>query len=354
MNQPVTTRRAKARASRDRRHALHGDLRRSCGLLTGIDVEAIEDASVVATLDVVGAEPRPRHRCQARRARLLHGSRRRGSGWPRGHLDAARRGGRRRQHPEGNRDGAGGRARLRPGAPLASRWASGHRWTRPSVRQILDGRCRTRTRRPSEGCSRTRRQGSPCCCRCLPSAGSEPVAWSDDDETATAETEVIPVGLHTGPPGTRPGRGSGRSQRLRRIPEGASGAIVVRIEVFEGVVQCREARRVLKNYYPHDRSTPPWSCVGYRDELVQCIEGRGGAFRGTLDCRGTPERGLGCLPRFPSRRCRARARAAARAGRAGRARPPGPGSRGAARTQVLRSPPARAGQRLSRHPGRGG
>ena len=76
----------------------------------------------------------------------------------------------------------------------------------------------------------------------------------DDDESATAETEVITSDFGQDP---RPaGRCSGRPRRLRRLPEGP-GAMVVRIEVFRGVVRCREARRVLKNFYPHPISTPP-------------------------------------------------------------------------------------------------
>ena len=60
--------------------------------------------------------------------------------------------------------------------------------------------------------------------------------------------------------------------------------MVVRIEVFRGVVRCREARRVLKNFYPHGRSTPPWSCVDYGVEMVQCTQPEG-AFRGIVGCR---------------------------------------------------------------------
>jgi hypothetical protein len=60
--------------------------------------------------------------------------------------------------------------------------------------------------------------------------------------------------------------------------------MVVRIEVFEGVVRCREARRVLKNLYPQGRSTLPWSCVEYGYELVRCAR-PGGAFHGIHGCR---------------------------------------------------------------------
>ena len=72
------------------------------------------------------------------------------------------------------------------------------------------------------------------------------VACDDDDESATAETEVI-----TSDFGQDPGRvvvagGADACGDYRRRP----GAMVVRIEVFRGVVRCREARRVLKTFYP--------------------------------------------------------------------------------------------------------
>jgi hypothetical protein len=103
----------------------------------------------------------------------------------------------------------------------------------------------------------------------------------DDDESATAETEVIDFGQDPSGGGRVVVAGGPRAcGDYRRGP----GAIRVRIEVFQGVVRCREARRVLKNLYPHGRSTPPWSCVGYGVELVQCMR-PGGAFRGIIGCR---------------------------------------------------------------------
>ena len=104
------------------------------------------------------------------------------------------------------------------------------------------------------------------------------VACDDDDESATAETEVI-----TSDFGQDPGRvvvagGADACGDYRRRP----GAMVVRIEVFRGVVRCREARRVLKRL-AHPGSTPPWSCVDYGVELVQCTQ-PGGAFRGIVGC----------------------------------------------------------------------
>jgi len=104
------------------------------------------------------------------------------------------------------------------------------------------------------------------------------VACDDDDETAPTETEVITFGQDA------PGRvavAGGPSACGDYRPR---GAIRVRIEVFQGVVRCREARRVLKNRYPHGRSTPPWSCVDYGVDLVQCTR-PGGAFRGIIGCR---------------------------------------------------------------------
>jgi hypothetical protein len=126
------------------------------------------------------------------------------------------------------------------------------------------------------------------------------VACDDDDESATAETEVIrsDFGQERGrvvvaggskacgdyrprraeTSATRPGK---PSIGLRRGP----GKIRVRIEVFEGVVRCREARRVLKNRYLPGRSTRPWSCVDYGvGEIVQCTS-PGGEFRGITGCR---------------------------------------------------------------------
>jgi hypothetical protein len=101
----------------------------------------------------------------------------------------------------------------------------------------------------------------------------------DDDESATAETEVI-----TSDFGQERGRvvvagGPDACGDYRKGP----GAIWYEIEVFRGVVRCREARRVLKNL-AHPRSTPPWSCVEYGVEMVQCTQ-PGGAFRGILGCR---------------------------------------------------------------------
>jgi hypothetical protein len=105
----------------------------------------------------------------------------------------------------------------------------------------------------------------------------------DDDETATAETEteVTTSDFGQDPPGRVVVAGGPKAcGDYRKGP----GAIRVRIEVFQGVVRCREARRVLKNLYPQPISTPPWSCVGYGVELVQCTR-PGGAFRGIIGCR---------------------------------------------------------------------
>jgi hypothetical protein len=104
----------------------------------------------------------------------------------------------------------------------------------------------------------------------------------DDDETATAETEVITSNFGQDPPGRGRVVVAGGPDACGAYRKGP-GAMVVRIDVFQGVVRCGEARRVLKNYYPHDKSTPPWSCVDYGDEQVQCTQ-PGAAFRGFLDC----------------------------------------------------------------------
>jgi hypothetical protein len=106
------------------------------------------------------------------------------------------------------------------------------------------------------------------------------VACDDDDESATAETEVITSDFGQDPPGRVVVAGGPEAcGDYRKGP----GAIWYEIEVFRGVVRCREARRVLKNL-AHPRSTPPWSCVDYGVEMVQCTS-PGGAFRGILGCR---------------------------------------------------------------------
>ena len=85
----------------------------------------------------------------------------------------------------------------------------------------------------------------------------------DDDEAATAETEVITSNFGK----VSPGRGhtaiAGGPEACRDYRKGP-GAIRVKIEVFKGVVRCPEARRVLKNYYPDGKSTRSWSCVADR------------------------------------------------------------------------------------------
>jgi hypothetical protein len=105
----------------------------------------------------------------------------------------------------------------------------------------------------------------------------------DDDESAPTETEVITSDFGQDPPGRGRVVVAGGPDACGDYRKGP-GAIRVSIEVFQGVVRCREARRVLKNLYPHGRSTPPWSCVDYGVEIVQCTQ-PGGAFRGIVGCR---------------------------------------------------------------------
>ena len=106
------------------------------------------------------------------------------------------------------------------------------------------------------------------------------VACDNDDESATAETEVFTSTFAQDPPGrVVEAGGPNACGDYRRRP----GAMVVRIEVFRGVVRCREARRVLKIFYTHPSSTPPWSCVDYGVEMVQCTQPEG-AFRGIVGC----------------------------------------------------------------------
>ena len=105
----------------------------------------------------------------------------------------------------------------------------------------------------------------------------------DDDESATAENGVITSDFGQDPSGRGRVVVAGGPEACGDYRKGP-GAMVVRIEVFEGVVRCREARRVLKNLYPDARSTPPWSCVDYGTQMVQCTQ-PAGAFRGILGCR---------------------------------------------------------------------
>ena len=126
-----------------------------------------------------------------------------------------------------------------------------------------------------------------------------PLACDDDDETATAEAEVITSDFGQDPPGRGPVVIAGGPDACGDFRTGPGR---VRIEVFNGAVRCREARRVLKNYYPHDRSTPPWSCVGYANEVV-CTQPGGAGFQGTVDCRvaSRPDVRAACPPSRASR-----------------------------------------------------
>ena len=105
----------------------------------------------------------------------------------------------------------------------------------------------------------------------------------DDDETATAETEVITSEFEQDLPGSGPTAiaGANACREWRRGP----GDIFVEINALKGVIRCREAQRVLKNYYRDPGSnTRPWSCEGYGEFLVQCMEPGGTGFNGTLSC----------------------------------------------------------------------
>jgi|SRR5215217_5001713 len=111
------------------------------------------------------------------------------------------------------------------------------------------------------------------------------VACDDDDETATVETEVITSDFGQDPPGRGTVVVAGGPEACRDYRRGP-GDIRVEIDVFRGVVRCRGARRVLKNYYRDSGTdTRPWSCEDYGEFLVQCIEPGGTVFRGILSCR---------------------------------------------------------------------
>ena len=127
----------------------------------------------------------------------------------------------------------------------------------------------------------------------LLSLGALGLLACDDDETATDETDVITSNFGKGSPGRGPVAIAGGPDACGDYRKGP-GAIRTEIHVVEGVVRCRDVRRVLKHYY-HGRNTPRWSCVDYGDELVQCTQ-PGATFTGILYCRGGPDRCPGFGP----------------------------------------------------------
>src|SRR5262245_7080036 len=105
----------------------------------------------------------------------------------------------------------------------------------------------------------------------------------DDDETATAETDVITSDYAQDPPGRGPVAVAGDPDACGDYP--GPGGYPIRIEVVEGVLACREARSVLKQYgLAPDRNPPAWSCMSEGDHLVEC-EKPGVAFAGHFYCR---------------------------------------------------------------------
>jgi hypothetical protein len=119
----------------------------------------------------------------------------------------------------------------------------------------------------------------------------------DDDETATAETEVIASDYAQDTPGRGPVAVAGGPDACGDYR--GPGGYPVRIDVVEGVLPCREARRVLKEYYlAPDRNPPAWSCAGEGDRLVEC-EKPGVGFAGHMYCRVWKRGGKAyCLARF--------------------------------------------------------
>jgi hypothetical protein len=106
------------------------------------------------------------------------------------------------------------------------------------------------------------------------------VTCDEDDETATAETEVITSDYAQGAPGRGPTAVAGDACRQWRK---GPGDLVVEINALRGVIRCREARRVLKSYYRDPGSnTRPWSCEDYGEQLVQCMKPGDTAFNGVL------------------------------------------------------------------------
>jgi hypothetical protein len=111
------------------------------------------------------------------------------------------------------------------------------------------------------------------------------VACDDEDETATAETEVITSEFGTDDPSGRgPTAIAGGPNGCREWQRGP-GDIIVEINALRGVIRCREAQRVLKDHYRDPGSTTrPWSCEDWGEVLVQCMKPGGAAFNGTLFC----------------------------------------------------------------------
>src|SRR5262245_1660215 len=110
------------------------------------------------------------------------------------------------------------------------------------------------------------------------------VACDGDDETATAETEVITSDFAQDPPGRGRVAIAGGPEVCGSYRRG-TGGLRVEIDVISGVVRCREARRVLESYHRDDSTdTRPWSCEDYGQDLVQCTMPGGTAFRGILAC----------------------------------------------------------------------
>jgi hypothetical protein len=126
------------------------------------------------------------------------------------------------------------------------------------------------------------------------------VACDDDGETARTETEVITSTFGAGGPVAAAGGPvavAGGPDACGDYHGKGPGGYPVRIDVLDGVVRCRVAQRVLKNYY-HDRKTPRWSCVDHGDALVECVKPEV-VFAGHFYCREMTRGGQAlCLSRF--------------------------------------------------------
>ena len=106
----------------------------------------------------------------------------------------------------------------------------------------------------------------------------------DDDESATAETEAITSDFGQDPSGRGRVVVAGGPNACGDYRKGPGAIWYVRIEVFRGVVRCREARRVLKNLYPTPGAHLPGRA--WVTGLRWCNAHQpGGAFRGILGCR---------------------------------------------------------------------
>ena len=123
------------------------------------------------------------------------------------------------------------------------------------------------------------------------------VACDDDDQTATAETEVITSNFGQDPPGRSPVVAAGGRNACADYRRGP-GDILVRDRRAQ---RCRSlsrgAARTEERLPGHDRDTPPWSCQDYGEVLVECEDAGGRSVRRKPLLQRPDPGGSRCLPR---------------------------------------------------------